>query len=432
MQYLIVTEYERISRTDHNRKLLSQLQSFDEQRLRSSGDTIFDWNDRRFVKAKNYVGVIAVPGGTIEILPKIDTPDKSGNERAQHNLIYMLSITRKIVGEERDLASIGKQKMPLLEQLITMFAEKTLKELKRGIDHTYVTQEENLHRMKGKILVGLHAVKNAVHKERFYCRYDDFISDTPINRIIKASCQILLQVSKTAAAQKKLREIVFLLDEVTDLEVAEHHFNAVHYSRNTERFKPIVSFAMLVIKGMSPIWTKGKDVSFSLLFPMEKLFEEFIARYVYRYAEEFGLSRENIHAQAVGRQEWLLQREHDQKDKFRLKPDLVIGEEQGDGLRLILDTKWKHLKSDEEDSTNGVSQGDIYQLYAYAHRYKCPENILLFPQVTGVSSKSYSIIQGYCSHKIRVEFVKLNRDLKAEGKSFRDELKEIFRLNPAI
>jgi len=424
MLYLKVTEYERITRSDLNRKLLMQLQGFDEKWSRSAGDTVFDWNDRRFVKAKNYVGVIAVPGGAIEILPKIDKSDREGKERTQHNLLYMLSMTKNIIGEERDLAAIDKQKTPLLEQLIALFAEKALKELRHGIDHSYVTQEENLFRLKGKLLVGQHAVINAVHQQRVYCRYDEFMSDTSINRILKAACRRLLSISKSTAAQKKLREIVFLLDEVTDLDVAEHHLSGIHYNRNTERFKPLISFSMLVIKGMSPIWTKGKDVSFSLLFPMEELFEEFIAKYIHRYAEDLGLLRDRIHAQAVGHRKWLLRSEHDECDKFRLKPDLVIDDGHG-GLRLILDTKWKHLKSDEEDSKNGVSQADIYQLYSYAHRYKCPENILLFPHVDGVSPKSYTIKEGYCSHKIRIEFVKLNRDLRKNGTEFRSELRDI-------
>lgn len=136
MLYLKITEYERITRSDLNIKLLTQLQGFDEKWSRSTGDTVFDWNDRRFVRAKNYVGVIAVPGGAIEILPKIDKSDTEGKERAQKNLLSMLSMTKNIIGEERDLAAIGKQKMPLIEQLIALFAERILKELRRGIDHS--------------------------------------------------------------------------------------------------------------------------------------------------------------------------------------------------------------------------------------------------------------------------------------------------------
>lgn len=423
MQLLTVTEYERIPRREANRKFFSRLQAFDESWCSAGGEPIFDWNDRRFVRVRNYVGVIAIPGGAIEILPKIDRPDEEGRSRAQHNLLYMRSLTRRIAGEERDLAAIGRQKMPLLEQLFILFAERTLSELKRGVDHTYVPLEENLCCLKGKLLVPEHITRNAVHRQRVYCRYDDFISDTPINRVIKAACKRLLMVAKTAAAQKKLREIVFLLDEVSDLEVAGRHFNEIHYNRNAERFRPLVGFSMMVIKGMSPAWTMGQEPSFSLLFPMEQLFEEFIARYIHRFAEDFQLSRDRIHAQALGRREWLLRREQG-SGAYRLKPDLVIDASSGKP-QLIIDTKWKHLKSDVEDAKNGVSQADIYQLYAYAHRYDSPENVLLFPDVPGVSPKIYCVDGPFCRHRIRVEFVKLNRDLRKEGWAFREELKKV-------
>jgi len=101
MLNLVVTEYERIPRTEQHSKLLSQLQSFDESWCGAGGEPIFDWNDRRYVRARNYVGVIAVPAGAIEILPKIDKSNTAGKVRAQHNLLYMLSMTRKIIGEER-------------------------------------------------------------------------------------------------------------------------------------------------------------------------------------------------------------------------------------------------------------------------------------------------------------------------------------------
>lgn len=110
MQYLTVTEYERIHRTEQNRKLLSRLQGFDESWCGSGGKPIFDWHDRRFARALNYVGVIAIPGGAIEILPKIDKQGEAGKTRAQHNLLYMLSMTRKIVGEDRDLPPSAPRK----------------------------------------------------------------------------------------------------------------------------------------------------------------------------------------------------------------------------------------------------------------------------------------------------------------------------------
>ena len=45
--------------------------------------------------------------------------------------------------------------------------------------------------------------------------------------------------------------------------------------------------------------------------------------------------------------------------------------------RLIMDTKWKRL--DKRRTNLGVSQADLYQLYAYAQRYNCADVVLLYP-----------------------------------------------------
>ena len=420
MKHLVLTEYGRIQRTDSNHRLLSQLQSFDEKWSRKSGQSIFDWNDRRFVRAKNYVGVIAVPAGTVEILPKTDTNDAS-KVKAQHNLLYMLSITQKIVGHERDIAAIGKKRVPLLEQLITLFAVRTLSELKKGVAHAYVAREENLTFLKGKLMVGRQAVCNAAHREKMYCQYDDFLSDTPINFVIKAASKKILLISRSNNTQKILREIIFLLDGVSDFEPIDHDFKNIYFNRNTERFKTLVDFSQLVIQGMSPSWSSGREISFSLLFSMHELFEEFIARYIIKNADYFKVPHRRIHPQAAGKRKWLLWYEHGKVGKFRLKPDLVIDQADGETM-LVLDTKWKHLLSDEDDPKNGVSQADIYQLYAYAHRYESPDNILLFPYVYGVSPKVYRVEGHKSDYKIRIEFIDLNRDLLREGAAFKSDL----------
>ena len=77
------------------------------------------------------------------------------------------------------------------------------------------------------------------------------------------------------------------------------------------------------------------------------------------------------------------------------------------------------MKSDVEYTWNGVSQADLYQLYAYAHRYGTKDNVLLFPEVEGVTVKQYRIIENAIvsdgsKKRVRVEFINLNFDLKKD------------------
>ena len=48
---------------------------------------------------------------------------------------------------------------------------------------TCVSIEENCQFMKGKLVAGEHVPRNAVHKERFYVNYDEYIEDIPQNRV---------------------------------------------------------------------------------------------------------------------------------------------------------------------------------------------------------------------------------------------------------
>ena len=70
----------------------------------------------------------------------------------------------------------------------------------------------------------------------------------------------------------------------------------------------------------------------------------------------------------------------DSPRQFALRPDIVITRD--DGTIVILDTKWKRL-IDSPRINYGISQVDMYQMYAYSKKYEnrfgTPEVWLLYP-----------------------------------------------------
>jgi 5-methylcytosine-specific restriction enzyme subunit McrC len=153
--------------------------------------------------------------------------------------------------------------------------------------------------------------------------------------------------------------------------------------------QPLVEFSRIVLANATVSPAAGSMNTFSLLFPMEQVFEEFIGHFVRRHSSSLGISRQAIHIQANARGKWLLKTEQG-AGRFRLRPDVVV-DESSSHPRFIVDTKWKRLKTDAEDAKNGVVQSDLYQLYAYAHRYNSSLNVLLYPHVPGVTNKTYQL-----------------------------------------
>lgn len=432
---LAIPEFGRIPRELLGSRMVRRLQAFDERQARGTGGQVFDWSHVHYVRALNYVGVVQVPGATIEILPKIDHSTSDGSVlptgsaermRAQQNLLYMLSLTRKLPLRDRDLASQHLQRLPLLDALILIFVRRLLTELRRGMAHEYLRFEENLRYVKGKLLISEHVRRNILRRDRTFVAYDEFTADTWLNRILRSTCMQLLAMTPIGRLSQHLREAMLELAEVSDVVIRDHHFQRVHLDRSSERYRPLLDFCRLVLLGMAPAPQVGGAKTFSLLFPMDQLFEAFIGRFLHRYASHFQLNRGAIHLQARRRQRWLL-RTSDGSGRFRLRPDIVVDRHgQIDGA--LIDTKWKRLLADAEDRKNGVSQADVYQLYAYANRYGSRNNVLLYPRVTGVTAKDYMLDEDQQSRRIRVEFVDLSVDLRRNQEPLRATLRRVLGL----
>lgn len=214
-----------------------------------------------------------------------------------------------------------------------------------------------------------------------------------------------------------------------DVQVTVESFTQVHLNRNTERFSPLLTFCRMVLLGQTPLPGLGGERTFSLLFPMEQVFEAFVAGFIRRHARQLGLQLAHVRIQSAGLSRWLV-KTPEGRGRFGLRPDIVITGH-GGVTRTILDTKWKRPKADAEDVKNGIPQADMYQLYAYAHRFQSPDNLLLYPAVAGASAKSYILQDTVMPSRLRVEFLDLNRDLRKERATLLNDIRRILGTSAA-
>ena len=132
--------------------------------------------------------------------------------------------------------------------------------------------------------------------------------------------------------------------------------------RTNSEFHRLHALARLFLAGEWQSTTAGREPGFALMFPMNKLFEEFVGRSLRR-----ALWPREVRLQHTGH--YAIRSSH--TNLFALRPDIVVDD------NIVIDTKWKELRPHE--TTGGVHQPDIYQLLAYAHAYKARRVILLYP-----------------------------------------------------
>lgn len=412
-----------------------RLRRLDERLASSEGRQIFDWRIRR-AKARQWVGVMQVPGVSLEVLPKTEVPGTDGGKRAasaRKNLLYMLSLTGQLPLEERALSGQAVYSAPLIEALIRIFAERLFVELNRGVERGYVRREENLSVLRGKLLFSRHVVVNAARRDRLYVERDEFVSDTPLNRIFRAACRRLVAVSSVPHTQERLGYCLMLLDDVSDIVVTAPDFERVVLNRQNERFRELFHFCRYILEGSSPAATTGQERTFSLFFDMNVVFESFVARFLQRYVLRDKFADCRCYPQATNVHRHLLYQprgrghgddydpERDGTGTYPLKADIVI--RRGERT-MIIDTKWKRLAGGS--GRQGVSGSDLLQLYAYATRYESAKNVLLYPRVDDVAEMEFHLpVREHGLQSVSVEFLDLDRDLMASRSRLTQELRAL-------
>ena len=114
-----------------------------------------------------------------------------------------------------------------------------------------------------------------------------------------------------------------------------------------------------------------------------------------------------------------LLRDEQGRRRYKLKPDVLISDSTN-RARRILDTKWKMM---DRDRSGKPSEADVYQLHAYARRYECPENVLLFPKTSAAQRSVFRLDGIEHDTRVRIEFLDVSRDLSADRAGLIEELR---------
>lgn len=330
------------------------------------------------VQARNFVGIVELSKRTIQILPKMSSlsQEELANEQSINNLLFMLSYTGKFQIPHLDRISLKTFKGDFFEILIYMYANSLIEQLRNSLHQEYISKEDNLTHLRGKLIFNRHMNINAFQKSRFYVRSDEFSSNNKLNQIFKYVSFLLLRSTKNVINKHLLTEICQMLQDVPSSKIITYQdAKAVNFTRLNGRFEPSLEFAKLFLDKRSLAFRQGEFNSMTFLIDMNALFENFITT----------LLKKNISPtykiQAQGPIRHLIK---DVEPKgiattplFRMKPDIAIFESFSNNLISIVDTKYKLL--DETENKWGVAQSDLYQMYAYAKIYDIKRIVLLYP-----------------------------------------------------
>jgi len=320
------------------------------------------------LKSNKFVGVIHFEDQTINLLPKIFYNGTETNPEyvkiINSHVLWWLSYCRKLRFPNY-LSGLNAQQADFFEILIYLFSKYTKELLSSTIYQKYVEIENELSFVKGRIDFNSYITDNLSkgRNHKLSCVFDSFEMDNNFNQCIKQVSKLLVSATKDAQNKRNLYDILFLLDEVSDVVISAEECKRIQFNPMFMDFETVRDYCVLFLENSVSFNYKNDLKLFAFLLPMEYVFEDFIYGFIDKEIEE---------VKAKSQKKKYL----DETGDFTMKPDLVLNV---NNKMIIADTKYKMVYDDSVDKKNGISQNDLYQMIAYAIRFKAHEIKLLYP-----------------------------------------------------
>lgn len=300
------------------------------------------------VEAGTKVGAVSIGDLQVVIRPKVPIA----------RLMFLLGYARAPAFWRDSYVHLDPEK-DIVEALAESFARTTTKALEQGLPHGYLSVDESLPVMRGRLRVGDQLTRRLGTGLPLEVTFDDFTADIAENRILlKAVLCLLRNYAVDGGTRRTLNRLRLQLADVT-AEPRGLPLPRWTPSRLNRRLQPALHLAELILAGSSFEQRVGTLQVHGFVVDMWKVFEDFVC-------VALGESVRGVH----GRPSFQHRAHLDVDRRVRLRPDFVWLRE-GRPVAVV-DAKYKAEKP------SGFPHADLYQLLAYCTVMQLPEGHLIY------------------------------------------------------
>ncbi len=216
--------------------------------------------------------------------------------------------------------------------------------------------------LKGKIDFNKSIQQNLIHKERFYTEHQVYDYEHIVNQIILKGLVVLDDLTFNSYLKDRIKKLKMTFLEIKEIDIQKYHFDKIKINRKSILYNKAIQIAQMILLNYSPDIRSGQENMLTLLFDMNKLWEQYI------YQMLLKTNRTDIKVSFQNRENFWETR--------TIRPDIVLEHKKDNKiLTYVIDTKWKLL-----DTTNPKpSDDDLKQMFSYNLYWNAKRSMLLYP-----------------------------------------------------
>lgn len=335
------------------------------------------------IKAKSWVGVIQFANFQLQIIPKL----AGMNLGLVDMLMYTTGINELRRFNSRRYIEVNQQGN-LLDLIIWLLCDECEAILSGGLLYDYEGVEESLLLLKGRLLIDKQIRRRFGQIDKLECAYDDHSSNIPENQLLGMALFRAQKITEDEVIRNRVRRLWDIFStacQINSLDFKETR-EAIHYSRLNAHYKEAHGLAEMIMFGLGidDIFKSDKRKSFTFLLDMNRLFEQFLFRYLTEILKESNLDIDYQHKDRS-----IIRYFDTGKSYSQVIPDFLVKNNQTSN-RFPIDAKYK-LYDDRK-----IDPGDIAQIFLYAYAFNqstLPTAMLIYPTCDPSANKVSMLIK---------------------------------------
>ena len=131
--------------------------------------------------------------------------------------------------------------------MATILVEGFTRQIKQGLHRDYVFQDQNIQTVRGKINP-VDSMRHRINcRQLLNCHFDDLMTDTFFNRILKQTMRILIRHPRVKLAHRQeLRKILPIFDQVADIDLRCVRWSTLQLGRQTQSYELLLNICRMV------------------------------------------------------------------------------------------------------------------------------------------------------------------------------------------
>lgn len=277
------------------------------------------------------------------------------------NIYYMLAYAFQELRQNNYAEIRGEAFDDIYDLFAEILARGISYQLKQGLYREYVSRNESMQTVRGKIDISGTIGLKIRHNQEIACNYDELSENNVYNQILVTTASILIKHSDVKKEKKsQLKKLMLFFQTVQPINIHSIRWNTLRFDRNNRNYRMLLYICYFVASEwlMSTEEGKFKMREFSDDH-MCRLFEKFVLEYYKKHHPETKAS-----AAQIG---WnIVEEATDTSVLPIMQSDVLLSL----GARtLIIDTKYYSRIMQEQYGKETLRNSHLYQIRTYVDEY---------------------------------------------------------------